>query len=162
VCENLHVLSTSSWCWNNSLKLNPLFTVCRIFGWLRALCRRWAIWLAAVLGTAYTFLFFEKYKLLDTMLYVFVGVTPGLVLQYYNTNDATYVFSCFVLFLWNSGCITILLKLLLRIPNQNNSHCCFVFFFAVFFVTDIFCSIDSFFVFYNGWNLHCGPISVDS
>lgn len=41
---------------------------------------QWEIWVAAITGTVYTFLFLEKNKLLETVFYVFHGLGPGLVL----------------------------------------------------------------------------------
>uniref|UniRef100_H2ZKZ2 Monocyte to macrophage differentiation factor n=1 Tax=Ciona savignyi TaxID=51511 RepID=H2ZKZ2_CIOSA len=52
---------------------------------------RWAVWLAAMLGTAYTFFFLEKYKLLDTLLYVAVGLIPGVLTYLYTTDQGNSV-----------------------------------------------------------------------
>lgn len=41
---------------------------------------QWEVWLAAIVGTVYTFLYLDKNKLLETVFYVFHGLGPGLVL----------------------------------------------------------------------------------
>ncbi|CAK8681801.1 unnamed protein product [Clavelina lepadiformis] len=50
---------------------------------------QWAIWLAAVLGTMYTFIFLEKFKLLETLFYLFVGIVPGVLALMYNPSHST-------------------------------------------------------------------------
>ncbi|XP_078482865.1 monocyte to macrophage differentiation factor [Ciona intestinalis] len=58
---------------------------------------RWGIWVAAVLGTTYTFMFLEKYKLLDTLLYVAVGLVPGVATYLYTSDDGGSVSGIFEL-----------------------------------------------------------------
>ena len=43
--------------------------------------------MAAVFGTLYTFLFLERYKLLDTIFYIIVGIVPALLVYLTNTSD---------------------------------------------------------------------------
>jgi monocyte-to-macrophage differentiation protein len=38
---------------------------------------RWVVWLLALTGIIYQYVFHEKYKLVDTILYVFTGVFPA-------------------------------------------------------------------------------------
>lgn len=49
-------------------------------------CYRWAIWVAAISGSLYNFMFLEKYKLFEVLIYLFVGVFPGLLLYFFNQN----------------------------------------------------------------------------
>ena len=39
---------------------------------------RWGIWLLAFLGIMYQQLFHEKYKMIETIFYVCIGVLPSL------------------------------------------------------------------------------------
>ncbi|XP_028413128.1 monocyte to macrophage differentiation factor 2-like [Dendronephthya gigantea] len=42
----------------------------------------WLLWSAAALGTVYTFLFYEKYKMVETILYLIVGICPSFSLYF--------------------------------------------------------------------------------
>lgn len=46
---------------------------------------RWGVWIFAALGIVYSFILLEKYKLLETLLYVAQGLLPALAIA--STTD---------------------------------------------------------------------------
>jgi len=48
---------------------------------------QWVVWVAAVLGTLYSLYFLEKNKLVETLLYVLVGVSPGIYMIAFNSSQ---------------------------------------------------------------------------
>ncbi|EDV27994.1 uncharacterized protein TRIADDRAFT_53109 [Trichoplax adhaerens] len=48
------------------------------------------IWLMAMLGITFTYLFLDRYKLLETLLYVILGVVPSIPILYANQNSGAW------------------------------------------------------------------------
>nr|CAB3263878.1 monocyte to macrophage differentiation factor [Phallusia mammillata] len=48
---------------------------------------QWIVWLGAAGGVTYSYLFFEKYKLLDTVLYIVAGLFPGLAMVLFQAEN---------------------------------------------------------------------------
>ncbi|KAI5638470.1 hypothetical protein NE865_08936 [Phthorimaea operculella] len=46
---------------------------------------RWAIWLLAVLGITYQQIFHERYKMLELLLYLVMGLGPAIII--FTSND---------------------------------------------------------------------------
>ncbi|EDO38023.1 predicted protein [Nematostella vectensis] len=51
----------------------------------------WLLWLGAILGTLYNYIFHEKYKTLETVFYLMIGVLPSLPLIFSATDTAGLV-----------------------------------------------------------------------
>lgn len=48
----------------------------------------WVLWSAAILGTVYTFVFHEKYKMFEIILYLVLGICPSFSLFYVRESKA--------------------------------------------------------------------------
>ncbi|CAB4007951.1 monocyte to macrophage differentiation factor-like [Paramuricea clavata] len=48
----------------------------------------WLLWSAAVLGTIYTFVFYEKYKVIEIILYLVIGICPSFSLFFARESKA--------------------------------------------------------------------------
>lgn len=48
----------------------------------------WLLWCLAATGTVYTYMFHERYKTAETVLYLIVGICPSLPLAFASTDSA--------------------------------------------------------------------------
>ncbi|XP_033630778.1 monocyte to macrophage differentiation factor 2-like [Asterias rubens] len=67
----------------------PWLTLKKV-GWI-GYCIFWMVWICAVLGVAYSYCFYERYKRLETVLYLVLGIGPSVaVLDVQCSNDGMY------------------------------------------------------------------------
>ncbi|CAH2093132.1 unnamed protein product [Euphydryas editha] len=67
----------------------PWLTVGTLSCWmLREL--RWAIWLLAVLGITYQQIFHERYKMLELLLYLIMGLGPAVIIVTSNQDNSIF------------------------------------------------------------------------
>lgn len=71
----------------------PWLTVGNLSCWmLREL--RWAIWLLAVLGITYQQIFHERYKMLELLLYLVMGLGPAAIIVTSNVCCIRFILWC--------------------------------------------------------------------
>lgn len=71
------MIAKRSWTWAASFqKMNMMLSEFPDDGWSHHL--RPSVWILAFLGITYQQMFHERYKMLETCFYIFIGLVPAL------------------------------------------------------------------------------------